>query len=159
MSGSRHRRKGSGEGTAPQGNVVLLTAEDDPRDTVVPRLAAAGADLGCVEFVQMVHEAGNDRMFSLVTDLDLLRQKVLSFGSVKQIQIDPITAYLGVKQMDSFRTTDVRAVLGPVTDLASELMVSIVGIMHFNKKTDVTKRCCASRTAWPLAPPRAMCMR
>jgi hypothetical protein len=127
-----------GEGTAPQGNVVLLTAEDDPRDTVVPRLAAAGADLECVEFLQMVHETGNDRMFSLVTDLDLLREKLLGFGNVKQIQIDPITAYLGVRQMDSFRTTDVRAVLGPVTELASELMVSIVGIMHFNKKTDVT---------------------
>ncbi len=127
-----------GEGTAPQGNVVLLTAEDDPKDTVVPRLMAAGADLDRVELVQMVHEAGKDRMFSLVSDLGLLRQKVLSIGNVKMVQIDPITAYLGVKQIDSFRTTDVRAVLGSVTDLASELMVSIVGVMHFNKKTDVT---------------------
>jgi putative DNA primase/helicase len=40
--------------------------------------------------------------------------------------------------MDSFRTTDVRAVLGPLVDLASELKASVVGIMHFNKKTDVT---------------------
>jgi putative DNA primase/helicase len=127
-----------GEGTAPLGNVVLLTAEDDPKDTVVPRLMAAGADLDRIEIVQMVHEDGKDRMFSLVSDLDLLRQTVLRIGNVKMIQIDPITAYLGVKQIDSFRTTDVRAVLGPVTDLASELMVSIVGIMHFNKKTDVT---------------------
>jgi putative DNA primase/helicase len=127
-----------GEGTAPRGKVVLLTAEDDPKDTVVPRLVAAGADLEHIEIVHMVRESGVDRMFSLVNDLDLLRQKVLSIGNVKQIQIDPVTAYLGVKQMDSFRTTDVRAVLGPVTDLASELMVSIVGIMHFNKKTDVT---------------------
>jgi hypothetical protein len=127
-----------GEGAAPLGNVVLLTAEDDPKDTVVPRLLAAGADLERVEIVQMVHEAGKDRMFSLVNDLDLLRERVLTVSNVKMIQIDPITAYLGVKQMDSFRTTDVRAVLGPVTDLAAELMVSIVGIMHFNKKTDVT---------------------
>jgi hypothetical protein len=127
-----------GEGMAPQGNVVLLTAEDDPKDTVVPRLMAAGADLDRIEIVQMVREAGKDRMFSLVSDLDLLRQTVLRIGNVKMIQIDPITAYLGVKQIDSFRTTDVRAVLGPVTDLASELMVSIIGIMHFNKKTDVT---------------------
>jgi hypothetical protein len=66
-----------------------------------------------------------------------MRQKVSGIGSVNMIQIDPITAYLGFKQMDSFRTTDVRAVLGPVTELASELKVSIVGIMHFNKKTDV----------------------
>jgi hypothetical protein len=127
-----------GEGTAPLGNVVLLTAEDDPKDTVVPRLMAAGADLDRIEIVQMVDEAGKDRMFSLVSDLVLLRQTVLRVGNVKMIQIDPITAYLGVKQMDSFRTTDVRAVLGPVTDLASGLMASIVGIMHFNKKTDVT---------------------
>jgi hypothetical protein len=126
------------EGTAPQGNVVLLTAEDDPRDTVVPRLLAAGADLDCIEIVQMVHEAGTDRMFSLVSDLDLLRQTVLRIGNVNMIQIDPITAYMGVKQIDSFRTTDVRAVLGPVTDLATELMVSIIAVMHFNKKTDVT---------------------
>jgi hypothetical protein len=127
-----------GEGTPPQGNVVLLTAEDDPKDTVVPRLLAAGADPKRVEIVQMVHEAGKDRMFSLVSDLDLLRQTVLRVGNVNMIQVDPITAYLGVKQMDSFRTTDVRAVLGPVTDLASELMVAIIVIMHFNKKTDVT---------------------
>jgi len=127
-----------GEGTAPQGNVLLLTAEDDPKDTIKPRLAAAGADLDHVEILQMVRESGNDRMLSLVTDLELLRQTVIEIGEVRQIQIDPITAYLGVKQMDSFRTTDVRAVLGPVTELASELMVSIVGVMHFNKKTDVT---------------------
>jgi putative DNA primase/helicase len=127
-----------GEGTAPLGNVVLLTAEDDPSDTVVPRLVAAGADLDRIDIIQMVNESGQNRMFSLMTDLNLLREKVLRFGNVRLIQIDPITAYLGVRQMDSFRTTDVRAVLGPVTDLASELMVSIVGIMHFNKKTDVT---------------------
>jgi hypothetical protein len=126
------------EGTAPQGNVVVLTAEDDPKDTVVPRMVAAGADLDCIEIVQMVHEAGKDRMFSLVSDLDLLRQTVLRIGNVKMIQIDPITAYMGIKQIDSFRTTDVRALLGPVTDLATELMASIIAVMHFNKKTDVT---------------------
>jgi hypothetical protein len=32
------------EGTAPQGNVIWCNAEDDPRDTVLPRLVAAGAD-------------------------------------------------------------------------------------------------------------------
>ena len=31
-----------------------------------------------------------------------------------------------------------RAVLGPLVDLANELGVAFVGIMHFNKKTDVT---------------------
>ena len=31
-----------------------------------------------------------------------------------------------------------RAVLGPLIELAAELMLAIVGIMHFNKKIDVT---------------------
>src|SRR5215831_14439038 len=40
--------------------------------------------------------------------------------------------------MDSFRTSDVRAVLGPLVDLSGEMKVSTIGIMHFNKKVDVT---------------------
>jgi hypothetical protein len=35
-------------------------------------------------------------------------------------------------------TTDVRAVLGPLVSLATELKVAVIGIMHFNKKLDVT---------------------
>jgi DNA polymerase len=127
-----------GEGIAPFGNVILLTAEDDIDDTVLPRLKAAGADLEHVEIVQMIPEGEGERMFSLVTDLPLLRQKIVEVGDVRIVQIDPVSAYLGVKKMDSFRNTDVRAVLSPLVSLASELRVLIMGIMHFNKKTDVT---------------------
>jgi AAA domain len=127
------------EGGAPNGKVVLLTAEDSPSDTVVPRLAAAGADLDRIEIVKMVStDDDKNRMFSLVTDLDLLRQKIIEVGNVKVVQIDPITAYLGHGKMDSFRTTDVRAILAPLVELAAELDVAIIAIMHFNKKTDVT---------------------
>jgi len=127
-----------GEGHAPQGNVILLSAEDDPSDTIVPRLLAAGADLDRVEIVKMVRDSGDRRMFSLVTDLELLRRKITEVGDIRMIQIDPLSAYLGHGKMDSFRTTDVRAVLGPVCELAAELKVAIVGVMHFNKKIDMT---------------------
>jgi DNA polymerase len=126
------------EGIAPIGNVILLTAEDDPEDTVVPRLIAAGADLTRIEIVRMIRVGGKRRMFSLVSDLEFLRRKIIEVGDVRIVQIDPISAYLGVKQVDSFRTPDVRAVLGPVVELSTELAVSMLGIMHFNKKTDVT---------------------
>ena len=126
------------EGAARRGNVILFSAEDDPSDTVVPRLAAAGADLKCIEIVKMVREAGNDRMFSLQSDLVMLRRKIGEVGDVVLVLIDPISAYLGVGKMDSYRTTDVRAVLGPLVDLAAELKISIVAIMHFNKKVDIT---------------------
>jgi AAA domain len=126
------------EGVAPQGNVILLSAEDAPNDTVVPRLLAAGADLNRVEIASMVSVGNKDRMFSLNTDLVLLKQKIIAVSDVKLVLIDPISAYLGVGKMDTFRTNDVRAVLAPVVDLAAELAVAFVGIMHFNKKIDVT---------------------
>ena len=79
-----------------------------------------------------------ERMFSLVEDLELLRRKIIEIGDVVMVQIDPMSAYLGVKKIDSFRTTDVRAVLAPLVQLASELKIAVLGILHFNKKLDVT---------------------
>jgi hypothetical protein len=128
----------AGEGTAPKGNVVLLSAEDALDDTVVPRLVAAGADLSRITIIKMVREPSGQRMFSLHTDLAMLRQKILAIGNVALVEIDPISAYLGVGKVDSYRTTDVRAVLGPLVSLAAELRIAVIGIMHFNKKLDVT---------------------
>ena len=126
------------EGQAPLGNVLLLTAEDDIADTVIPRLAAAGADLARVEIVKMVNSDARKRMFNIATDLELLRQKILDVGDVRLVLIDPIASYLGVGKVDSFRGTDVRAVLAPLVDLAGELKVAIIAVMHFNKKVDIT---------------------
>src|SRR5262249_11591904 len=109
------------------------------KDTVVPRLLAAGADLERIEIVNMVGgDKDTDRMFNLMTDLALLKQKIVEVGDVRLIQIDPISAYLGIGKVDSFRTTDVRAVLARVVSVAAETTAAMVGVMHFNKKTDVT---------------------
>jgi hypothetical protein len=64
------------EGTAPQGRVLWFNAEDDVRDTIKPRLLAAGADPGRVTFINGAHVKGKDKSFSLVTDLPLLRKKI-----------------------------------------------------------------------------------
>ena len=44
------------EGKAPLGSVIVLSAEDGAADTIVPRLHAAGADLGRVQIVSAVRE-------------------------------------------------------------------------------------------------------
>jgi putative DNA primase/helicase len=130
-----------GEGRAPKGRVLLLTAEDNIHSVVVPRLLAAGADLDQVEVIQMVEADGSKRMFSLVTDLPLLRQKIEHLGDVKLVLVDPIASYLsGGAGKKDYRgnTVDVRSVLDPLVDMAAELNVAIMGVMHFNKKQDVT---------------------
>jgi hypothetical protein len=125
------------EGSAPQGNVIWFNAEDDARDTVLPRLIAAGADPKRVHFVNGARIGGENKTFSLVTDLPLLRKKIIEIGNVVLVIIDPMSAYLGVGKVDGRSATDVRGVLSPLKDMAEELHVAVIGIAHFNKKDDV----------------------
>jgi hypothetical protein len=125
------------EGFVPQGNVIWFNAEDGRRDTIIPRLKAAGADLSKVKLVTKARVAGKDQTFSLTTDLPLLRDLIVSIGNVVQVILDPVGSYFGVGKVNTARGTDVRAVLEPVTGLAEEHRVTILGIIHFNKKDDV----------------------
>jgi AAA domain len=79
---------------------------------------------------------GVEKMFSLVTDLQLLRAKIEEIGNVVLVIIDPMSAYLGVK-VDGRSATDVRGVLSPLKDMAEELHIAVIGIAHFNKKDDI----------------------
>jgi putative DNA primase/helicase len=125
------------EGIAPQGNVIWFNAEDDARDTVKPRLVAAGADLKKIYFVSGASVKGKDKSFNLATDLPLLRKKIIEIGNVAIVIIDPVSAYLGVGKVDGRSATDVRGVLTPLKDVAEELHVAVIGICHFNKKDDI----------------------
>jgi putative DNA primase/helicase len=125
------------EGTARQGNMIWLNAEDDARDTVLPRLEAAGADAKRVHFVNSARVGGEDKMFNLVTDLRLLRKAIEGIGSVVLVIIDPVSAYLGVGKVDGRSATDVRGVLTPLKEMLEELHVAGIGIAHFNKRDDV----------------------
>ena len=91
------------EGSAPQGNVIWFNAEDGARDTVLPRLVAAGADLKRIILVNGARVGGVEKMFSLVTDLQLLRAKIKEIGNVVLVIIDPVSAYLGVGKVDGPR--------------------------------------------------------
>jgi AAA domain len=125
------------EGNATQGNVIWFNAEDGACDTVLPRLVAAGADSDRVHFVNSVLIAGEEKHFSLVTDLHLLRKAIIRIGNVTLAIIDPVSAYLGVGKVDSRSATDVRGTLTPLKAMAEELHVAVIGIAHFNKKDDI----------------------
>jgi putative DNA primase/helicase len=126
-----------GEGTAQQGNVIWFNAEDGVCDTVLPRLVAAGANLKCIHFANSARIGGEDTLFSLVTDLPLLRKTIKRIGNVVLVIIDPVSAYLGVGKVDSRSATDVRGMLTPLKEMAEELHVAVIGIAHFNKKDDI----------------------
>lgn len=115
----------------PQGSVVLVSGEDDPSDTIRPRLDAAGADVSKIHFLQYVQDVNGNRSFTLA-DVAALGGLLNTLQNCKLVIIDPLTAYLG-SGTDSHRTSDVRALLSPLASLAAEYSAAIVTVSHLNK--------------------------
>jgi Bifunctional DNA primase/polymerase, N-terminal/AAA domain len=124
---------------SPIGDVILLSAEDDPADTTKPRLEAAEADSKRVHTLQAIRELQEDgtqtqRMFSLKRDLNALEDMLATLPECKLVIVDPISAYLD--DTDSHRNAAVRGLLGPLAALASKYKIAIVAIDHLNKNSN-----------------------
>ena len=79
------------------GNVLIWSSEDDPADTIKPRLMAVGADASRYGVISgTVDENGVRDAFDAARDMGSLREAVKSIGGVKLMIIDPIvTAVTG----------------------------------------------------------------
>lgn len=124
-------------GHAPQGDVILLSAEDDVADTIRPRLEAAGADVRRIYAITMVRDVdpatGTEvpRTFSLRRDIPVLGELITRYPEAKLVVIDPITAY--TDGTDTHRNADVRGLLAPLAELAQRTGVAVVCVTHLNK--------------------------
>ena len=115
---------------ATPGNVVVWSGEDDPADTLVPRLILSGGDPDRVLFVRDVQDGGERRPFDPGKDIELLRQSIAEIGDVRLLIIDPVvSAVIG----DSHKNGEVRRSLQPLVDLAASCRCAVLGISHFSK--------------------------
>ena len=115
----------------PPSNVLIWTGEDDASTVIVPRFKAAMADMSRVHIIQGVTEPnGKRRPFDFSVDLMELKCRAAEMGHVVLIIIDPIVS---VVTGDSNKSSDVRAGLQPIVELAQELNCSIIGITHYRK--------------------------
>lgn len=117
---------------AQVGDVLVWSGEDDPADTLVPRLLAAGADMARVGFIATTTEAdGQRRPFDPATDTQHLR-RALAGRNVKLLIVDPIVSAVAG---DSHKNGEVRRALQPLVDLAASIGCCVLGITHFSKGT------------------------
>ena len=113
-----------------QGSALIWSGEDDPADTLLPRLLAAGADRSRCYFVSGTRIAGEVESFDPARDMAGLEAEALRIGDVRLIVVDPVvSAVTG----DSHKNTEVRRALQPLVDLASRLDAAMLGISHFSK--------------------------
>lgn len=117
---------------SPVGNVVIWSGEDDPADTLIPRLILSGADLSRVYFISDVLDGNGRRSFDPAKDMEPLRRKLAEIGDVLLLIVDPIvSAVMG----DSHKNAEVRRSLQPLVDLAASVRCALLGITHFSKGT------------------------
>ena len=122
------------------GNVLIWSGEDDPTDTLLPRLLAMGADAGRVFFVKAARVAGEEVPFDPARDMVQLTAEAERIGGVRMLMVDPVVSAVAG---DGHKNTEVRRALQPLVDLAAYLDCAVVGISHFGKGTagrDPTER-------------------
>ena len=129
----------------PQGSVLIITVEDDPADTIRPRLEAAGANL---ELVAHVAASKNDKdqpqLISFPENAEYLRQ-VIKYANVqlplpvRLVIIDPLNSHIG-SNLNAWKGTDVRKALWPLAAIARETGVAILVIHHLNKRDGETNK-------------------
>ena len=121
------------DGSRAQVGIVLIwTGEDNPEDTLVPRLIAMGADMRRIFFVSDTIVNGESYVFDPSRDLDVLTLRASEIGDIALLIIDPIVSAVAG---DSHKNSETRRGLQPVVDLAQRLDCAVLGVTHYSKGT------------------------
>jgi putative DNA primase/helicase len=119
---------------ATAGLCIIWSGEDDPDDTLSPRLEASGADMENIRVVTGVQHGEAKRAFDPAKDLAALKAAIDGIsGEISMILIDPIVA---AATGDSHKNSETRRSLQPIVDLAREYGAALLGIHHFTKGSE-----------------------
>jgi hypothetical protein len=121
-------------------DVLIVSAEDDWRSIIKPRLIAHGADLDRVHRVE-VHDANGASILTLPDDVAALEARIVELRAagrvVAMLVVDPVGAFIP-EGTNTNGDAPVRRILAPLAALADRQDVAVVAVMHLNK--DESKR-------------------
>jgi hypothetical protein len=107
------------------GNVLWLEGEDDPEDTIKPRLMAANAECGAI------HVMPKPPYLDTPEGNRELQQRIDETNAALVI-ISPLFGSVSGKT-STIADNEIREVLTPLRDIASEKQIAILAIRHLNK--------------------------
>ena len=118
------------------GSVLLITGEDDPHDTIRPRLDIHEANVKKIHLLSTVHRLNRDGktqefMFTLA-DVQALETTLKTLSDCRLIIVDPIGSFLGAGT-DAHRDNEVRGVLAPIAKLAEQTGAAVLMVVHRRK--------------------------
>jgi putative DNA primase/helicase len=109
-----------------------MSSEDDVKDTIKPRLRAAGADMKNLFVLVLRHDKGGRVVpFTVPDDIPYL-QEALEQSGAEVVLIDPIMGFLS-EDIQSHNDASVRRALSALAQVAESYGCSIIGIRHLNK--------------------------
>ena len=120
-----------------EGNVIILSDEDNLEKTIRPRLEANGANLERIHYLDGIGKGDSNsdcELFNLKSNLTQLETMINEIKGISMIVIDPLSAYLA--GVDTYNNKDVRSMLAPLSKLAGRYDIAIVCVEHPPKSSN-----------------------
>lgn len=127
-------------------NVLYLTVEDNPHDTIRPRIDSLGGDPSKIAIINPGYE--DFISFAEHDGIKKLEDEILKIGNVRLVVLDPVIDFSG--EINPNAAEQVRAFLTPLIHLAEKLNFALVLIAHLNKAQSQSAiyRTGGSTSAW-----------
>jgi hypothetical protein len=121
-----------GGDAAPPRPVVLMSTEDDPYDTIRPRIDAAGGDpRRVIAFATLPNDASNETLGAIPDHLYVI-EEIITRTRAALLIIDPLVAFLA-RGHNANSDQGVRRAFHALKGLAERTGVAIVAVRHLNK--------------------------
>jgi hypothetical protein len=129
-----------GSGRVEKGTVIILSAEDDPEDTLAPRLLALGADMTKIKIIKtefIIRRKGREPEINPIDfqRLSYWRALFKRFPDLQLFIADPVPSFLG-RGVNDHKNAEIRSILTPFLDVIREFNVAMIAVTHLAKAVD-----------------------
>src|SRR5262249_17705611 len=117
--------------TSKHGLKVVILSEDDPHDTIKPRIEYMQGNQDLIEIVTgTTSNQGKDGSFFLSAEYESFK-KLMEEVKPAVVAFDPLVSYVG--DVDMFKGAEVRKKLDPYIELAAQHNFALIFVIHLNK--------------------------